>query len=775
MVGESVVNKLTNQLITLTNELTFLMMGRAMLQADFPGLVAHALKLYRDGDTLALATTALADSALVEAEFLAGDTITPAARGRAVQAVLTWAIQELRPHGLEPGPSAAGHPGAMPPVWRFYKILAHFYLDHWTLERIAAELNFSPTSIVNLRTKAIAALAGVLQTALASSALLTARRQEVINLRYGALQSIEQAIVRIAVFFQQPIPVRLLTEIAPDATTTVVQEALAVIVQQSLLAYDAQAGMVYAPPLVRDTLLGQLPIDERLRWHQSAAGYYETQCNYWEAAHHWRLAGASERAAQLLLEHVQTIINRLKGNELDDLLAAFQPTEVAAPTWVRLKLVSGQIAEGRANLAAALAAYSAALQTEDVAIKANAHYRLAKILEYRNLDEALAHYARGIELLERSGVDNPLLVKMYIHRSWIFIQDRQDFRRAESSLQRAKALIDPTNREDYADLYNASGELFHREGKWAYAIEDRLQAWLAAKESNDLERIVKIGYNVGGDYTEMHNFPAALTYLNQSLALAQEKGMLAMVAQCDEVIGICYFYQADYAAAIRSYKAAYQIFAQVQNKTALTNSCFNLAEAYAIGNDRAQARRYYEEGVALATTLIRQPDDADSLLIVKRFAELKQQYPLLLIDATTVNERQQRALAYVQQHGKITNREYRLLNGVQNKTAAAELKLLVAQQLLTQSGQGAAVSYHPPQPAAATSAPATVAPPVALSARQRQAIAYVQQHGQISNRIYRELTGVANKAAATDLRDLVEKGLFTQGGKGPATIYRLSH
>jgi len=367
------------------------------------------------------------------------------------------------------------------------------------------------------------------------------------------------------------------------------------------------------------------------------------------------------------------------------------------------------------------------------------------------------------------------VVKMYIHRSWIFIQDRQDFRRAESSLQRAKALIDPANREDYADLYNASGELFHREGKWAYAIEDRLQAWLAAKENNDLGRIVKIGYNLGGDYTELHNFPAALTYLNQSLALAQENGMLDMVAQCQEVMGIAYFYQADYAAAIRSYQAAYQIFAQVQNKTALTNSCFNLAEAYAISNDRAQARHYYEEGVALAATLIRQPDDADSLLIVKRFAELKQQYPLFLVDATAVNERQQRALDYVQQHGKITNREYRLLNDVQNKTAAEELKVLVEQRLLTKCGQGAAVIYQPPQPAAtATPVIAPAVPPVALSARQRQAMTYIQQHGQISNQTYRTLTGVANKAAATDLRDLVEKGLLTQVGKGPATIYRLS-
>lgn len=739
-------------------------------RADFHQMIAHALKLYRDGNLLALATTPLAESALVAAEFLAGDTITPPARGRAVQAVLTWAIHELRPHGSEPAPEEVANRGNLTPAWRFYKILSHFYLDHWTIERIADALSFAPTSIVNLRTKAIAALADLLQTALQSPALLTARRQANVTQRYQALPATEQTIVRITVFFQQPIPVSLLTKIAPAYTTTVVQEALAAIVQQSLLVYDSQEGVVYAPPLIRDDLLGQLRADERLRWHRVAADYYEAQCNYWEAARHWRLAGDSETAAHLLLEHYPTIMNRLKGHELDELLAAFQPTEVAATTWARLKLVSGRLAEGRANFPLAAAAYGEALQTVEVPVKAEAHYRLAKILEYRNLDEALVHYARGIELLERTGVDNPLLVRMYIHRSWIFIQHRQDFGRADASLQRAKALIDPANRQDYADLYNASGELFHRTGKWEYAVEERLHAWLAAKESNDLERLVKIGCNLGGDYTELRRFPQALLYLHQSRTLAEENGMVDMVAKCHEVMGICYFYQQEYTAAIQAYEAAYKLLAEVQNQASLATVCFNLAEAHAVINAGAQARRYYDEGRTLALTLTQSTDDSHSSFLVKSFATLKEQYPLLLADPSTLNERQQRALDYVQQHGKITNREYRLLNGVQNKTAAEELKALVARELLTKAGQGPTVTYHSPQPAA----PAPILTSATLTARQQQAIAYLQQHGQISNRTYRALTGVANKAAASDLRALVEKGLLTQAGNGPATVYRLA-
>lgn len=740
-----------------------------MSQPDFQTMITQALKLYRDGRTLELAATPLSTTPLVEAEFLAGDSITPLARGRAVEAVLSRAIRELQPLGAEPA-SYVTDTQALAPAWRYYKILVHFYCDHWTVERIAEELGFAPTSIFNLRAKAITALAELLQSTLTTPALLAARRQATIAHRYQQLSPTAQTIVRIAAFFGVPIPVLMLAEIPLAAAPEGVQESIALVVQNSLGVYDSEEGTIYTPPAIRDYMMGLLRADERAHWHSHAAHYYEGHFNYIEAARHWQLAGDGETAAGLLIEHYAAISKSIKGNELEELLATFQPTTITPSTWARLKLLEGQSAEARANLAKATLAYEAALHVEQVVIKAEAHYRLAKILEYRNLDEALVHYERGIELLERTSADNSLLVKMYIHRSWIFIQDRQDFHRAEANLQRAKLLVDPANREDYSDLYNASGELFHREGKWEYAIEDRLRSWLAAKESNDLTRVVKIGYNLGRDYTEFRRFPQALLYLNQSRTLALENDMLDMAALCQEVIGICYFYQADYGAAIHSYEAAYALFTQVQNQTALTNVCFNLAEAHAISGQRVPARRYYDEGLALAATLIQATADAESLLIVQRFAALKQQYPVLLADPAQVNERQQRALSYVQDHGAISNREYRTLNHVQNKTAADELMALATQNLLVKSGHGAATVYRlPPSPSTVTP---TALPPD-LTQRQRQAIAYVQTHGQISNRVYRELTQVGNKAAATDLQELVERGLLLQAGKGPATIYRL--
>lgn len=62
-----------------------------------------------------------------------------------------------------------------------------------------------------------------------------------------------------------------------------------------------------------------------------------------------------------------------------------------------------------------------------------------------------------------------------------------------------------------------------------------------------------------------------------------------------------------------------------------------------------------------------------------------------------------------------------------------------------------------------------------LHHRQRQAIGYIRQHGRITNKQLRQLTATkSNKTAATDLNQLVEKGICLKVGKGRGTRYELA-
>ena len=58
-----------------------------------------------------------------------------------------------------------------------------------------------------------------------------------------------------------------------------------------------------------------------------------------------------------------------------------------------------------------------------------------------------------------------------------------------------------------------------------------------------------------------------------------------------------------------------------------------------------------------------------------------------------LSERQLKAALHAKEHGRITNREYQVLNGVSNKTAYLELRGLVAKGVMRVEGQGRTLRY----------------------------------------------------------------------------------
>ena len=58
-----------------------------------------------------------------------------------------------------------------------------------------------------------------------------------------------------------------------------------------------------------------------------------------------------------------------------------------------------------------------------------------------------------------------------------------------------------------------------------------------------------------------------------------------------------------------------------------------------------------------------------------------------------LNERQIRAVIYVKERGRITNKEYQQLNAVSNKTAYLELSDIVEKGILVLQGTGRKIGY----------------------------------------------------------------------------------
>lgn len=60
-----------------------------------------------------------------------------------------------------------------------------------------------------------------------------------------------------------------------------------------------------------------------------------------------------------------------------------------------------------------------------------------------------------------------------------------------------------------------------------------------------------------------------------------------------------------------------------------------------------------------------------------------------------------------------------------------------------------------------------------LNSRQLRLLAYVREHGRITNRAYRELTGLSDEAARKEIAGLLDLGVLDQVGKGRSTAYIL--
>jgi ATP-dependent DNA helicase RecG len=63
------------------------------------------------------------------------------------------------------------------------------------------------------------------------------------------------------------------------------------------------------------------------------------------------------------------------------------------------------------------------------------------------------------------------------------------------------------------------------------------------------------------------------------------------------------------------------------------------------------------------------------------------------LEALGLNERQRQAIEYIQEHGKITNREYRELGKVSHEMAHRELSALTAKGLIEKRGAGRGTHY----------------------------------------------------------------------------------
>lgn len=665
-------------------------------QPQFRQVVAQTFKLYRtsrkNGDLLPLADSALANSSLVTDSLLAGTPLGVTACAGGTQALLHWVVDKLQPGGSQ---------CFLSQKWRSYNLLYYPYLEgkdeegkKWTFARLGDEIGLSRPGVYKSRRQAIKAAADILREELEKPQEVAGRQKYLIDSRYQAHSNQEQLLLRLLSLFRLPVPPTLLYQQAffdrvdrEDREVTDVPESLRRLMMGGLLVSHGTGTTVEvhreASPYLRSLLLPA----ERQDWHQAAGRYYQQARDYFEALYHFRQAGDYETAANILIDNYQAIVDNQQIKPLREQLGLFHSSELTDATWAKLKIKAGEAALLVEDVETALAEYAQALGTSDIPTKALAYYRRGYAFQHINLDECLIHYNFSIKLLEEKLPNEPLLVHIYIDNAFFDIQQRKRLKKAEASLERALELIQKDQRKLSVHLHNAWAGLRFHQGAHEIEQEHRLQAWLAANETQDKELMSKMAHNLGQAYIWLkRDYDQGLDYLQKGQILARQTGNQYMEGLCYKTIGALYFFKKEYENAIHHYQAAYNIFVEIGNHNRQARVCHDLTEAYAELGDEAQMKSYFEQGTEIAREL-------DEKHLLQALDELARKYPGLAPPEITLNEEQVIAFEYVKVHQRITTKEYRELINTSTRTATRKLNQLVAMELFVKKGKARATYY----------------------------------------------------------------------------------
>ena len=634
-----------------------------------------AYKMCREGRLLELSTSKLAHSPLVEDCFLSSVPLNLDVRGGTLRSVLHWAADRLRPGGAH---------SWVDYQWRLYNTVYYFYFERMRVADLAERMAIAEQTLYQVRTEAIDALARTLYSELQTPRDLAGRKHYVIADRYALHSADQQLILRLLAAFQQGMPTKLLHRLAAQNHVRNTQTDIHQLVAANWVVTNERGSELLLHPEVQQDLLTRLTPQERSEWHLAIGDYFANRRDYFEAAQHYLSADLPAKTAQIFIDHYQEIVNDLRVDDMLHLISEIHPSDLNNDRWMRLKVVAGEAAFLLEDVDTALAEFQQALSATDLELKSLAYYRRAKVLELRNIDEALAHFAYCIQLLESQPNPLPLTARVYIDRAILYAEERRNTTRAEIDLKRASEIIAPDARAEWSDLHIAWLVLCNLKGDGEGAIEHGQQAWLAANEMRDVNRMLRTSHNVGMTYARLGRFEEALPYLERSLSLAMQVGNRQLAGLNSKTLGGGLFMIGNYAEAEQRYRAAYDIFVELGNDNWLAHTCYDLAEVYAELGDMMAMQRFYEEGLTIAQS-------AGDERLIEEFEKFGRNHQSLFAQ---LNPRQQIGLDFIKSNGKITNKQYQKINDVSARQALRDLQELEAAGVLVKAGKGRATHYR---------------------------------------------------------------------------------
>jgi tetratricopeptide (TPR) repeat protein len=151
-------------------------------------------------------------------------------------------------------------------------------------------------------------------------------------------------------------------------------------------------------------------------------------------------------------------------------------------------------------------------------------------------------------------------------------------------------------------------------GNYPLAINYHEQSMAIAQEINDHSSIGPTLGNLGLCYDSLGDYPLAIEYHEQSLAIAREIGDLDGEGASLINLGSCYFSLGDYPRAIEFYRQSLDIAREIGDRTGEGNAFSGFGTCYNSLGDYPLAIEYHEQSLAIARETGDRMSEGDSLM-----------------------------------------------------------------------------------------------------------------------------------------------------------------
>lgn len=688
-------------------------------ESDFALLINDAYKAF--GSILGLSRSPLAASPLVEPTLVL-DNMTPTAadRGRGLQLVLRWAVEQLAPAppryplGME---RPWDDPTWREPAWWRYTILRHRYVEPLHPDTFVEGGRFTETLIAltgipsadaffDERNRAIRAAAAIIQRQLRAGAASEELAQRALALACAPLarNNAARALLGVAAILDGVFARALLLSLAHAENLRDPLPALDYLTQNRLILTGDNDSSLWISPMLRDYIyLHEPPAQIQVR-HARAAAYYRTEKQFQPAIRHLRLAGHWAEAADLLLAHAPGLTSDLQPAEVRAELSAFTLGLVDAARWRRIQTLLSDVCTALGDSDAAVSACRAALKSAPAAAdQAPLFRRLGKLYEMRNQMHSLSYYRQAEE---RFAPGDRELITLLKDRGWLHIH-RRAWDKAQADLQRALQL-DPDHTQR-ADTLDALAALHRYQQRYADAIDAAHEALALREQAGELLQVAKSLGNLGLLYTATGDHAHAIAAHQEAHAVARRLGNRELAATALLNIGLAQHMAGQRHDATLSYRASLAAAREINALLVELRALSNLAEVLAEEQDRPAALTCWKAALTLAEQEEFDDEKTYLLELAARF-----EFPLPnpaaagrqaiasvaagLVLATSeggLTDEERLVLELARREGSVTPRRLMEEGHVSKATATRRLAALVEQGYLIQQGRARTTRYVP--------------------------------------------------------------------------------